>query len=104
MKIKQNHMSFYIELFGELRILRLLPESVPRCYDIRGDQIVIGMENGQVLLLNVRRKERTVFEGSCLLDLEIGLPILQPYQNWIKVHIRRSHVAYDESKCLKLAT
>ncbi|KAJ5552578.1 hypothetical protein N7494_001956 [Penicillium frequentans] len=41
---------------GELRILRLLPESVPRCYDIRGDQIVIGLENGQVLLLNVEKR------------------------------------------------
>lgn len=41
--------------YGAVPVFHLPTDSKPQCYDTRGDQVAIGLENGQVLSFDIDR-------------------------------------------------
>jgi hypothetical protein len=41
--------------YGTMRLLRLVFDSEPRCHNINGDQAVVGLSSGQVLVFDIDR-------------------------------------------------
>ncbi|KAL8998435.1 MAG: hypothetical protein Q9188_006099 [Gyalolechia gomerana] len=50
------HISNRWLCYGALPVLRLQPDSMPTCYDVRDDQVAIGFRNGRVLNFDIDRQ------------------------------------------------